>query len=79
MKGLFFPQKQASNGIYPQVSQTRSTSGLSQGHTKHPKKTYGRSLIKPTVGRLTDLLWVTSTTYRGSFFIPWGAPSPWGG
>ena len=33
------------------------------------KTTYGRSLGKPTVGRLTDPLWVASTTYR-RFLLP---------
>ena len=44
------------------LSRARSTSGLAEGQ----KTTYGRSSLKPTVGRLTDLPWVAKATYRGS-------------
>ena len=48
------------------LSRARSTSGLAEGQ----KTTYGRSSLKPTVGRLTDLPWVAKATYRRSFFTP---------
>ena len=54
MKGALFPLKQVQKGFFPHASQTRSTSGRLQGLPKHPKKTYGRSSKKPTVGRIDD-------------------------
>ena len=38
------------------------------------KETYGRSPMRSTVGRHHDLQWVFSTTYRRSFFDPFGEP-----
>ena len=40
------------------------------GETGSKKTTHGRSSLKPTVGRLTDLLWVAKAIYRRSFFTP---------
>gem|GEM_PF-4127376 len=38
------------------------------------KETYGRSLQKPTVGRIDDLPWVVKATYRRFYLPPSEAP-----
>ncbi|ERJ72114.1 hypothetical protein HMPREF1556_00921 [Porphyromonas sp. oral taxon 278 str. W7784] len=44
------------------------------GHPqREQKRTYGRSLKKPTVGRDDDPLWVAKATYRRSHFGGAGA------
>lgn len=40
------------------------------GETETKKTTHGRSSLKPTVGRLTDLLWVAKATHSRFLFCP---------
>ena len=45
------------------------------GEMGSKKTTHGRSSLKPTVGRLTDLPWIAKATHSRSFFTPSVEPS----
>ena len=68
-----YPKKLFPPSIYSHCSSPpkppRSSAGEDTYIVRCSKTTYGRSPIKPTVGRLTDLPWVASTTYS-RFLLP---------
>ena len=61
--GCFFLKKlEASEG--------RCRGGRNGGLGSLLFATYGRSLLRPTVGRIDDLPWVVKATHSGFLFAP---------
>gem|GEM_PF-4470103 len=66
---MFVPQPQSRPKFSPYPSSPHFKIPLGERLSRGDFATYGRSPKKPTVGRLDDLQWVASTTYR-RFFSP---------
>ena len=68
-----YPKKLFPPSVYLHCSSPPKPPSSSAGEDTYiircSKTTYGRSPIKPTVGRLTDLPWIARMTYR-RFLLP---------
>ena len=63
---MFVPQPQSRPKFSPYPSSSHFKIPLGERLPRGDFATYGRSPKKPTVGRIDDLPWVASTTYRRS-------------